>query len=206
MAKVSKYLNWPKLILASGSPRRKSLLEAVGADFKVVTPRVEENAGTDLSPEMTVRRLAREKALEVRSRLSATDHRRLIVAADTVVAYRHHVLGKPENEAQAVKMLRMLSGRWHQVYTGLCLISPLENRITTGYEVTRVKFRRLSSDYINNYVASGEPLDKAGAYGIQELGALMVEKVDGCYFNVVGLPLVKLDKMIRSIWNDPIGR
>jgi septum formation protein len=93
----------------------------------------------------------------------------------------------------------MLSGRWHQVFTGLCLISPLDGRIITGYEVTKVKFRRLSLAYINNYVASGEPLDKAGAYGIQELGALIVEKVDGCYFNVVGLPLVKLDKMIRIL-------
>ena len=199
MAEVSKYLNWPRIILASGSPRRKSLLEAVGADFKVVTPRVDENGGTDLSPEMTVRRLAREKALEVRSRLCPADRKRLIVAADTVVAYRHHVLGKPENGAGAVRMLRMLSGRWHQVFTGLCLISPLDGRIITGYEVTKVKFRRLSPAYINNYVASGEPLDKAGAYGIQELGALIVERVDGCYFNVVGLPLVKLDKMIRIL-------
>ena len=199
MAEISKYLNWPKIILASGSPRRKSLLQAVGADFKVVAPRVDEDGVTDICPEIIVRRLAREKALEVRSRLSLSDRRRLIVAADTVVAYRHHVLGKPENGAEAVRMLRMLSGRWHQVYTGLCLISPLDGRVTTGYEATRVKFRRLTSDYINNYVASGEPLDKAGAYGIQELGALIVERVDGCYFNVVGLPLVKLDKMIRRL-------
>jgi len=206
MAKVSKYLNWPRIILASGSPRRKSLLQAVGADFKVVIPRVEEDGIENLTPETAVKQLARKKALEVRSRLSRCDRKRLIVAADTVVAYRHHVLGKPENGIQAVKMLKMLSGRWHQVYTGLCLISPRDGRITTGYEATKVKFRRLSAVYINNYVVSGEPLDKAGAYGIQELGALVVEKVDGCYFNVVGLPLVKLDKMIRSLKPEKTGR
>ncbi|MBI4727207.1 septum formation inhibitor Maf [candidate division TA06 bacterium] len=199
MAKISKCLNWPKIILASGSPRRKSLLEAVGSDFKVVAPRVDEDGAADLSPETAVRKLAREKALEVRSRLSRYDRKRLIVAADTVVAYRHHVLGKPQDKAEAVQMLKMLSGRWHQVYTGLCLISPLDGRIITGFETTKVKFRRMSSGYINNYVASGEPLDKAGAYGIQELGALLVERVDGCYFNVVGLPLMKLDKMIRRL-------
>jgi septum formation protein len=199
MAEISKYLNWPKLVLASGSPRRKNLLQAVGADFKVVVPMVDEEGIENLTPETAVKQLAKEKAQEVRTRLSPAGRKRLIVAADTVVAYRHHVLGKPENGAGAVRMLKMLSGRWHQVYTGLCLISPLDGRIITGYEVTKVKFRRLSAAYINNYVASGEPLDKAGAYGIQELGALIVEKVDGCYFNVVGLPLVKLDKMIRIL-------
>ena len=199
MAEISKYLNWPKIVLASGSPRRKNLMEAVGADFRVVIPMVSEDGIENLSPETAVRKLARDKALEVRSRLSRDGRKRLVVAADTVVAYRHHVLGKPENEAQAVRMLKMLSGRWHHVYTGLCLISPLDGRIITGFEVTKVKFRRLSPSYINNYVTSGEPLDKAGAYGIQELGALIVEKVDGCYFNVVGLPLVKLDKMIRAL-------
>lgn len=198
MAEISKYLNWPKLILASGSPRRKSLLQAVGADFKVVTPMVDEDGIENLAPETAVRQLAREKALEVRARLSPAGRKRLIVAADTVVAYRHHILEKPIDPADAARMLKMLSGRWHQVFTGLCLISPLDGRIITGYEVTKVKFRRLSPAYINNYVASGEPLDKAGAYGIQELGALIVEKVDGCYFNVVGLPLVKLDKMIKQ--------
>ncbi|MBI5805292.1 septum formation protein Maf [candidate division TA06 bacterium] len=199
MAEISKYLNWPKLVLASGSPRRKSLLQGVGADFKVVIPLVDEDGIENLAPETAVKKLARDKAIEVRSRLSQRDKKRLIIAADTVVAYRHHVLGKPENGAGAARMLRMLSGRWHQVFTGLCLISPFDGRIITGYEVTKVKFRRLSPAYINNYVASGEPLDKAGAYGIQELGALIVEKVDGCYFNVVGLPLVKLDKMIKLI-------
>jgi len=199
MAGISKYLNWPQLILASGSPRRKSLLQAVGADFKVVIPMVDEDGIENLAPETAVKKLARDKALEVRSRITQRDRKRLIIAADTVVAYRHHVLGKPENGTGAVRMLKMLSGRWHQVYTGLCLVSPLDGRIITGYEVTKVKFRRLSAAYINNYVASGEPLDKAGAYGIQELGALIVERVDGCYFNVVGLPLVKLDKMIRIL-------
>ncbi len=199
MAEISKYLNWPKLILASGSPRRKSLLQAVGADFKAVNPMVDEDGIENLTPETAVRQLAKEKAQEVRARLSPADRKRLIVSADTVVAYRHHILGKPIDPADADRMLKMLSGRWHQVYTGLCLISPLDGRIITGYEVTKVKFRHLSSTYINNYVASGEPLDKAGAYGIQELGALIVEKVDGCYFNVVGLPLVKLDKMIRRL-------
>ena len=206
MAEISKYLNWPKIVMASGSPRRKSLLQAVGADFTVVVPLVDEAGIENLAPETAVKQLAREKALEVRARLSPAGRKRLIVAADTVVAYRHHVLGKPENGAGAVRMLRMLSGRWHQVFTGLCLISPLDGRIITGYEVTKVKFRRLSPAYINNYVASGEPLDKAGAYGIQELGALIVEKVDGCYFNVVGLPLVKLDKMISSLNLKKTGR
>jgi septum formation protein len=198
MAEVSKYLNWPKLVLASGSPRRRTLLKAVGADFIVHRPLVSEDGLESMVPELAVRKLARDKALDVQGRLKGSARGRVILAADTVVAYRHHVLGKPRDPADAVRMLRVLSGRWHQVYTGICLADGLCKRTLTGYECSRVKFRKLSPEYIHNYVASGEPLDKAGSYGIQQLGALLVEKVEGCYFNVVGLPLVRLDRMLRQ--------
>jgi septum formation protein len=199
MAQVSRYLKWPPLVLASGSPRRRQLLEALGADFVVVPPQVSEEGLESMAPEAAVRKLARDKALEVSRRLKGPARRRIILAADTVVAYRHHVLGKPRDPADAVRMLGMLSGKWHQVYTGICLIEGRSGKMHTGYECSRVKFRRLSPEYISNYVASGEPLDKAGSYGIQQLGALLVEQVEGCYFNVVGLPLVRLDRMLKRI-------
>ncbi len=199
MAAVSRYLNWPRLILASGSPRRRQLLAAVGADFKVKPPLIDELLDGSADPVQSARLLARDKALWVHSHYHGDRSYRLILAADTLVVYRHHVLGKPSDRQDAKRMLRLLSSNWHTVVTGVCLLDRSCGRIATSTECTRVKFRPLSPSFINRYVASGEPLDKAGAYGIQRLGALLVERIDGCYFNVVGLPLVRVATMIERL-------
>ncbi|MDI6740934.1 MAG: Maf family protein [Candidatus Edwardsbacteria bacterium] len=197
MAEISKYLNWPKLILASGSPRRRQLLAALGADFTVVVPRISESVNSGDDPARTARILAKDKAVWVSQSHHADRGRRIIVAADTLVALRRQVLGKPADAADAARMLSLLSEKWHTVVTGICLLDRMTGKTAAGTETTNVKFRKLSGRFIRDYVASGEPLDKAGAYGIQELGALLVERIQGCYFNVVGLPLARLAKMLE---------
>lgn len=191
-------MNWPKLILASASPRRAELLRQVGADFIVRIPVTDESAGGSPGPAALSVRLARRKALAARESLRGRQGGRVILAADTVVSYRHHLLGKPESEKEAAGMLGLLSGKTHQVITGLCLAGP-GGRMATGRETTAVKFRRLSPDTIRWYLSTGEHADKAGAYGIQGHGALLVERVEGCYFNVVGLPLALLDRMLTKL-------
>lgn len=193
VAGLPGFLNWPPLMLASASPRRRELLAGLGADFVVCPSNVDEGelAG---DPARAARRLACLKAV------TAADGKpkdRVILSADTVVAFRHHLLGKPADAQDARRMLGMLSGRWHQVHTGVCLMDPLTRRSVSGCETTRVKFRRLSPELVRLYVATGEPMDKAGAYGIQGRGSLLVERIDGCYFNVMGLPLARLDRMMR---------
>lgn len=196
MAAFSRHLNWPKLILASGSPRRRQLLRTLGADFTVVVPRIDETVGDCADPRANARRLARDKALWVARRVRGASGRRFIVAADTLVVRRRHVLGKPRDRDDAARMLSLLSDRWHTVVTGVCVCDRRTGRWRTAAESTRVRFRRLSGPLIRRYLASGEPWDKAGAYGIQGLGALLVDRLDGCYFNVVGLPLARLDALL----------
>ena len=192
-------MNWPALLLASASPRRKDLLEGLGADFSVEPADLdEENCGFS-DPQKISEYLAELKALSLGKKRRISRRPRLILAADTVVAHHHHVLGKPMDEKDARRMISLLSGQWHQVYTGLCLYDPGSKIKLTGHEMTRVKFRKLSLSEIKKYVATGEPLDKAGAYGIQGQGALLVERIDGCYFNVMGLPLVRLNTMIQRM-------
>lgn len=196
MAKIPNFIDWPPLLLASASPRRKALLEALGADVIVRPSGVAEDECGSAEPEKLAEALAERKAMAFRGGQKSG---RLILGADTVVAYRHHILGKPEDQKDARRMIRLLSGQWHQVYTGLCLFDPVRRSKLTGHEMTRVKFRKLSLQEIERYVATGEPMDKAGAYGIQGHGSLLVERIDGCYFNVMGLPLVKLDSMIKCM-------
>ncbi len=199
MAKISNFMNWPPLLLASASPRRKALLEGLGADIIIKPAGVdEENCGFS-DPRKIAEHLAEQKALFLGKKWRVSFGSRLILAADTVVAYRHHVLGKPADERDARRMIKILSGQWHQVYTGLCLYDPVNKIKLIGHEMTRVKFRKLSLPEIKRYAATGEPMDKAGAYGIQGLGSLLVEGIDGCYFNVMGLPLVKLNAMIHKM-------
>lgn len=195
--RTSQWPGWPKLVLASASPRRAALLRQLGADFVVRVSRIDENIGDPVAPERLTTRLARKKALAVLPKLSPRLRNRVVLAADTVVSYRHHLMGKPETKAEAIRMLRILSGRTHQVITGLCLVGA-DGRTVTGCETSSVKFRRLSLEAIERYVRTGEPMDKAGAYGIQGMGALLVERVEGCYFNVVGLPLALLDRMLSK--------
>lgn len=199
MAQISNFIKWPPLLLASASPRRKALLEGLGADVIIRPAEVDEEDCGLSDPQKIAEYLAELKALFRGNNRRASFGSRLILAADTVVAYRHHVMGKPVDEKDARRMIKILSGQWHQVYTGLCLYDPVSQIKLTGHEMTRVKFRQLSLPEIERYVATGEPMDKAGAYGIQGLGSLLVERIDGCYFNVMGLPLVKLNAMIQKM-------
>lgn len=175
----------PDLVLASASPRRREILDLLGLSYEVRVPDAEETLVDGETPEDEADRLAREKASLVRA-----DPGELILAADTLVAIAGHVLGKPRDAADALHMLRRLQGRRHEVYTGLALL--LDGRIESNVAATSVWFRELDAVEREEYVATGEPLDKAGAYGIQGLGAALVERIDGEYFNVMGLPVQNL--------------
>ena len=184
-------------ILASASPRRRELLEHLGiAELHVIPAEGEERAPAGLSPAELVRHLAYCKAEEVAERLGAGADR-LIIAADTVVVLDGQVLGKPRDAEDAVRMLSKLSGRAHKVYTGLAVFRG--NKKLQGTECSSVHFRALDAREIEAYVATGEPLDKAGAYGIQGRASLFVTGIEGDYFNVVGLPLCRLGLMLREV-------
>ena len=181
-----------KIILASASPRRAELLSAIGADFEVHITDADERVPASLSPSEQVSMIAKRKCAAV----APLYPENAVLAADTLVSLDGIVLGKPHDEREAMDMLRTLSGRWHKVFTGVCVMRG-------GFEAcefceTSVLFRELTDEKISRYVASGEPMDKAGAYGIQRLGALLVEKIDGDYFNVVGLPLVLTAKLLKG--------
>ena len=184
-----------KLILASASPRRHELLTQVGVSFVIEVSDVEEVLDDTLSPELQVQSLALQKAQAV-----AAQHKDgLVLGADTVVVDAGSLLGKPQNTEEAAEMLRSLSGKWHQVMTAVALVDANDTKHEwTSVEITNVKFRDLTEDDIAAYVATGESMDKAGAYGIQGYGALLVERIEGCYNNVVGLPLQLVAKGLRN--------
>ena len=184
-----------QLILASASPRRAELLRQIGLEFKVIPSAVtEELPGQSVTPEKLVADLAMQKAEWVAQGIEDG----LIIGADTIVVLGDLILGKPDDSAAAAAMLRLLSGQEHSVFTGVALIEkPLAKAKLTVAE-TKVQFRPLTETEIAVYVASKEPLDKAGAYGIQGRGAALVTGINGCYFNVVGLPLSKLVVLLRD--------
>ena len=186
------------IILASGSPRRKQLLAQMGIEtFRVISSDADETVEPGLSPARIVDILSARKAEAV------ADHAKpggLVIAADTIVALDDAVLGKPNDGLEAFRMLSALSGRRHQVYTGVTLLRDGERR--TEHEVTTVTFRELTQDDITRYIATGEPMDKAGAYGIQGDGALLVERIEGDYFNVMGLPVCRLGRMLAGMGTD----
>ena len=186
------------IILASGSPRRKQLLAQMGLEtFRVISSDADETVEPGLSPARIVEILSARKAEAV------ADHTKpggLVIAADTIVALDGAVLGKPNDGLEAFRMLSALSGRRHQVYTGVTLLRDGERR--TEHEVTTVTFRELTQDDITRYIATGEPMDKAGAYGIQGYGALLVERIEGDYFNVMGLPVCRLGRMLAGMGTD----
>ena len=182
------------VILASQSPRRRELLGQMGfTDFVIRPARGEEVADPELSPERLVEELSRQKCAEVASASGAED---LVIAADTVVAIDGTVLGKPRSEQDAFAMLSRLSGRHHTVYTGVTV--RMGERTLTAHEATRVHFRPLTHGEIEAYISTGEPMDKAGAYGIQGYGAMLVEGISGDYFNVVGLPVCLVGRMLAQ--------
>ncbi len=182
------------IILASNSPRRRELLAQIGIrDFQILSPDVDETVEPDLSPARMVEELSLRKARAAAGRAGAED---LIIAADTVVALDGRVLGKPRDQGEAFAMLSALSGREHRVYTGVTVLGG--GQAATEHEETAVAFRALSPEEIRDYIATGEPMDKAGAYGIQGVGALLVQGIRGDYCNVVGLPLFRLGRMLSG--------
>lgn len=191
-----------KIILASSSPRRMEILKNLRVEFDVIPSNYEEVLVNKL-PEELVCYLAKNKALEVSSRVTSE---KIILAADTMVFIDNMTLGKPHTDIAAYNMLKSLSGRKHDVITGICLLSKSLNKTYLDYEVTNVFFRELSDEEIWNYIGTGEPLDKAGAYGIQGLGGLFVKRIEGCYFNVVGLPIYKLYDGFREMGVNLLAR
>lgn len=184
-----------KIILASQSPRRRELLNKIGIEFEVMVDNSDEVMLEQELPKDNVMRLSLQKAKNV-SQLCAKES--LIIAADTVVSIDDKILGKPLDELDAKTMLKTLSGRSNTVYTGVTIIRTTDGKTVSDYVATDVKFRNLTDTVIDNYISSGEPMDKAGAYGIQELGALLIEGVSGDYFNVVGLPLCRLGEILTG--------
>ena len=182
------------IILASGSPRRKELLEMLGVkDLKIIPAKGEESVSEKLGPGELVMALAAQKGREVKELCTAED---VIIAADTIVWHEDSVYGKPHSVEHAKEMLRALQGRSHQVYTGVCVIRGEQELLR--YNMSHVRFRPMSEEEIDAYVATGEPMDKAGAYGAQGKGAIFVEGIDGDFFNVMGLPLCTLGEMLKT--------
>ena len=189
------------IILASGSPRRKELLTQIGVkDYRVVVSDVDENVDRDMPPDQMVEELSRRKAEAVRDQVGGDA---LIIAADTVVSLEGEVLGKPSDETDAFRMLSALSGNRHQVYTGFTVLCGGE--AVTSHETTTVTFRELEMQEIMDYIATGEPMDKAGAYGIQGLGAVLISGIEGDYFNVMGLPVYRLGRVLAGFGVDTLA-
>ncbi len=182
------------IILASASPRRQQLLLQLGLKFSVEPSCLDENLNLKMDFGPLAAKMALNKAMAV-----AKKHKEgIVLGADTIVVLDDKILGKPESAQEAEEMLASLSGRWHRVYTGLSLVDASTKDYVSDFEVSRVKFKELSSSEIQNYIKTGEPMDKAGSYGIQGKGALFVEKIEGDYYNIVGLPLFKLSKMLEQ--------
>lgn len=180
------------IVLASASPRRKELLASLGLEFEIVPAEVDEHWEGEPDPRIYAEALARRKAQFV----AAQRQSGLVIGADTLVYIDGEILTKPSNETEAHAMLHRLSGRTHTVVTGVAVVNSESDETVSGFEQTKVTFRTLSDAEIKRYVATGEPMDKAGAYGIQGIGALLVARIEGCYPNVVGLPLVRLAELL----------
>ena len=189
----------PTLILASGSPRRQELIRLLGLPVEVVPSNVDEDTPEDWTPRQIVEGLSLRKALSVKEQLSGQSSAdSIVVGSDTIVVLDREVMGKPRDAEDAMRMLGLLSGRTHEVYTGVTCVRESDGETVTSHRVTHVRMRALTAEQISRYVATGEPNDKAGAYGIQEIGSLLVESIDGCYFNVVGLPVSLLSEMLET--------
>ncbi len=189
---VKMWSDPPGLVLASGSPRRKDLLHSLGWKFRVMPADVDEKIFPGEDPESAACRLAEAKARAV----AETMPEALVIGADTLVLLDGYLLGKPGNKERGLEMLRMLNGREHEVLTGIALVE--ETRSCVAVERTRVRFRFLNESALQAYVDTGEGRDKAGGYAIQGQGALMVESISGCFYNVMGLPLVRLSTLLAQ--------
>jgi septum formation protein len=182
------------VILASASPRRRQLLEQVGLCFAIQASAVAEEAKPGLLPAEFAKSLAIDKASAV---AAAADSQAIVIGADTIVVYKGEVFGKPKNRDQAKSMLNTLAGQQHQVITGVAVA--VGGEVFSDCAVTHVTFRDLTEAEIDAYIETAEWVDKAGAYGIQGMGALLVERIEGCYTNVVGLPLLTLSRLLSRV-------
>ncbi len=183
------------IILASKSPRRKQLLKQIGINFSIEISGIDETMELNLSPHHIAENLSKEKARKVSQKFPEE----LVVGADTLVVYKKQILGKPKNDTESFDMLSMLSGKTHKVITGVSLQCINKNINTTFHETTKVTFHTLSNSYISYYINTYNPYDKAGSYGIQDWFAVCVKKIDGCFYNVMGLPLAKFWKEITEL-------
>jgi len=183
-----------KIILASGSPRRKELLEKAGISFEVLVSEYEEDMTLPLSPGELVKYLSRGKAETVAKKHTGA----IIISADTIVVYRDTVLGKPHTENRAREMLRLLSGKQHSVFTGFTIILKDEEKIISRAVESKVFFKTLSEEEINEYILTGEPLEKAGAYAVQMLGQKFIQKIEGDIPNIIGLPITEILKELQE--------
>lgn len=191
--------NTNKLILASRSPRRAEILRAVGWPFEAVASNIDETRGPHEDAVSYVKRLAQTKAETVAKQFPEA----LVVGADTVVLVDDEILGQPRDENDARRMLNLLSGKWHEVLTGVALVNKSSgNGVLVKHELTRVLFAGLSEEEIDEYISTREPMDKAGAYAIQGRAALFIEKIKGDYFNIVGLPIRLVYELIRTLENN----
>lgn len=185
-----------QIFLASKSPRRRKLLKQIGLKFKSFQVDLYEEIFDGEHPVQTVKRLSLHKMEEAAKKVSDA----IIITADTIVVLDHEIIGKPKNEEDAFKILTKLSGRTHEVFTGFAILNQKTKNRVVSYEKTKVTFRTLSKKEISDYVKTGSPMDKAGAYGIQDdFGSVFVEKINGCYYNVTGLPIQKLYKELLKI-------
>ena len=185
-----------KIYLASSSPRRKKLLQQLNIPFYVLRVAVDEKVKRNESPVQAVKRLSVEKMKKAEKEIING----IIITADTMVVLNKTIIGKPVNRKDAEKILKKLSNETHKVYTGFCIKNTVTGKMITDFEKTFVTFRKIGDEEIHDYVSTSSPMDKAGAYGIQDdFGAVFVEKINGCYYNVVGLPLTKVYKSIQQI-------
>lgn len=186
-----------KIVLASASERRHELLKRIIDDFEIIVSNFDEDTVKfNGDCEAYVNQLALEKAKEVSRRLNNEE---IIIGCDTVVVHEGRILGKPKDSEHAYKMLKSLSGNVHKVFSGIAVVNTLSGEVKTKAVCTDVFFSELSEKQINDYIISGEPMDKAGAYGIQGYGGIFVEKIHGCYYNVVGLPINTLYYMLKEM-------
>lgn len=183
-----------KIILASSSPRRRDILNNIGIAFEVINSSFNEDGHVIDNPIEYCKFLAYNKAKTVAQGIESPS---LVIGADTIVVFNDIVLGKPKNYNDAYEMISLISGNTHQVMTGVSVIETPSMRTLTDHSITDVKIKSLSEENIHNYLSKNESFDKAGAYGIQGYGSLLVEKIDGCYFNVVGLPVFKVSEMLQ---------
>ena len=182
------------IILASKSPRRREILENTKVRFSIKESQIDEIIKVNESPKETVMRFAYEKALEVAN----SNKDSLVIGADTIVVINEQILGKPKNEEEAYNMIKLLSGKTHYVITGFALINLSLNKKVIDCEVSQVTFKELSEECIKDYINTKESLDKAGAYGIQGYGGLLVKNIQGDYFNIVGLPISKISDCLKD--------